>query len=95
MEPRCTVVDLWSVFQAEARLFDDGIGEDLAGDAGDLGFRLGTADAVIEREHKVLSLPYIGDSAVLHLPQRIRNCLPLGIQHGPFQRDIDMSLHLV
>lgn len=83
-----------SVFELEAALFDDGIGKNFTGDTFHLGFGGGPFEAVIEGENKVLSLADVGDSAILHSAQRIRDGLPLGIQHGSFQRDIDMSLHL-
>lgn len=86
---------LSSVFQPETALFNNGIGQHLAGDSSDLGLGFGAIQTIVEREHKILSLPNIGHSAVLHPVQRICHCLPLGIQHGSFQRDIDMSLHLV
>jgi len=85
---------LSSIFQTEAALFDDGIGEHLARDA--LHLRRGgrPLQAIVKGEDKVFSLANIGDSAILHPAQRIRHGLPLGIEHGSFQRDIDMSLHL-
>jgi hypothetical protein len=76
-------------------LFDDGVGADFAGDAFDLGLGCALLKAIFEGQQEVLSLPYIGYTAVFHAAEGICNCLPLGIQHGSFESDIDMSLHRV
>ena len=84
-----------SLFDTEAIVFDDRIGKDLARNA--VNLRLGgiSLQAIIQRQQEILPLPHIGNALILHAPQRISHCLPLGIQHGSFQRDIDMSLHPV
>ena len=86
---------LSSVFEAEGELLDDGVGEDFAGDALDLSLGDAGFEAIFEGQEEVFSLPDIGYTAVFHAAESICNCLPLGIQHGSFESDIDMSLHRV
>ena len=90
-----SVSRLSSVFEAEGELLDDGVGEDFAGDAFDFGLGSAGFEAIFEGQQEILSLADIGDAAVFHAAESICNCLPLGIQHGSFESDIDMSLQRV
>ncbi len=80
-------------FQAEGKLFDYRIGEHLARNPFDLGLRRVLVQSIFQSQQEILPLPYVSNAAIFHSPQCIRDCLPLGIQHRSFQRDIDMSLH--
>ena len=60
-----------------------------------LGLRSVLFQFIVQSQQEILPLPHIGNAAIFHSPQCICNCLPLGIQHRSFQRDIDMSLHPV
>jgi len=84
-----------SGFEAEGELFDDRVGEDLAGDALDLELgRGGTGcERVLEGEEEVLSLADIGDPVQAHAAERSGDGLALGIEDGALQRDIDMGFH--
>lgn len=80
-------------FQTEGKLFDYRIGEYLSRDPFYLGLRRVLFQSIFQGQQEILTLPYVGNAAIFHSPQCIRDCLPLGIQHRSFQRDIDMSLH--
>jgi len=82
-------------FDPEGKFFNDRIGQHFPCYSFHLGLGSALVDTLFEGEQKILPLPDIPDAAVFHAPQRIGHCLPLGIQHGSFQRDIDMSLHSV
>ena len=86
-----------SGFEAEGELFDDRVGEDLAGDALDLGLGMGgiTGEGVVEGELEVLALADVGDAVVLHAAERAGDGLALSVEHGPLQRDVNMRLHSV
>ena len=73
--------------------FDDGVGEDLAGDALDLvagGFR---GEPVGERKGEVFALADGGYVRVADFAQGILDGLALGVQDLCLERDIDMCLH--
>src|ERR1700685_2977430 len=61
-----SVSRLSSVFEAEGELLDDGVGEDFAGDAFDLGLDGALFEAIFEGQEEILSLPHVGDAAVFH-----------------------------
>ena len=86
-----------SGLEAEGVFLDDGVGEDLVGDAFD--FLPGCCgiggEGVFESEQEVLSLADIGDAVVLHAAERAGDGLALGIEHGPLESDIHMRLHEV
>ena len=82
-----------SALEAEGELFDDGVGEDLGGDAFDLLAGGGGVEAVGQREQKVLTLADVGDASVGHAAESVGDRLALCIEHGGFECDIDMSLH--
>jgi hypothetical protein len=84
-----------SGFEAEGELFNDGVGEDFAGDS--LDFKLGlcgvAGERVFEGKQEVLSLANISDARILHAAERASDSLPLSIEHGPLESDIHMRLH--
>ena len=84
-------------FYAEGELFDDGVGEDLAGDAFHFELGLGwiAGERVVEGELEVLSLAHVGDAVVLHAAEGSSDGLALGIENGPLQSDVNMRLHEV
>ena len=86
-----------SGFETEGELFDDGVGEDFAGDALDFKLRLRwiLRERVVESQQEVFSLADVGDAVVLHTTERAGYSLALSIEHGPLQRDIYMRLHQV
>src|ERR1700677_3910609 len=81
-----------SGFEAEGKLLDDRVGEDLAGDA--LDFELGPGriggEGVVEGELEVFSLADVGHAVVLHAAERAGDGLALGIEHGPLTSDVHM-----
>ena len=81
--------------EPERKLFNHRVCEHLARNPFHLGLRGLLFQSIIQSQQEILSLPHFGNTAIFHPPQCICNCLPLGIQHRSFQRDIDMSLHLV
>ena len=86
-----------SGFEAEGELFDDGVGEDLAGDALDLDLGRGGIGGQLVGEGKleVLSLADIGDAFVFHAAERAGYGLALGVEDGPLQCYVHMRLHEV
>ena len=84
-----------SIFEAKGELFDDWVGEDFAGDALDLGDCSVVGEAILEGQEEVFALADICDAAIVHPAERVGYCLALGIEHGSFESDIDMSLHRV
>ena len=82
-------------FEAEGELFDDRVGENLAGDAFDLGLGGDGIKAVGEGEEEVFALANVVDAAVIHPSQRICDRLTLCIQDCSFEGYIDMGLHHV
>ena len=87
------LAELLAVFQLKPELFDDRVGEHLAGNALDLGVGRGAVQRVGQPQDEVLALPHVLDAAVLHFFEGVVNGLPLRIKHGLLQRDIDVSLH--
>jgi hypothetical protein len=90
-----TAKETRSGLKPEGKLFNYRVCQHLSRNPVHLGLRGVLFQSILEGQHKILSLPYIRNAAIFHSPQCIRNCLPLGIQHRSFQRDIDMSLHSV
>ena len=84
-----------SALKPERKLFNHRVCQDFTGNPLHLSLRRLLFQSIVQSQQKILSLPYIGNAAIFHPPQCICNCLPLGIQHRSFQRDIDMSLHPV
>jgi hypothetical protein len=84
-----------SGLKPERKLFNHRVCQDLTRNPLHLGLRGALFQSILQSQQKILSLPHIGNAAIFHSPQCICNRLPLGIQHRSFQRDIDMSLHLV
>jgi len=82
-----------SGFGAEGELFDDGVGEDLAGDAFDFGAGGLDVDAVFEGEEEVLALADVGDAPVFHAAKSIGDGLALGVEDRAFESYVDVSLH--
>ncbi len=71
-----------SRLDAEGEVFDDGVGEDLAGDAFDFGVGGGWIEAVFEGEEEVFALADVGDAAVVHAAERSGYGLALGVEDG-------------
>lgn len=82
-------------FDAEGKLFDDGVGQNLGGDALDLCFRGFGVDSVFKGEEEILSLADVADAFVLHATECIGDGLALSIEDRSFESYIDMSLHRV
>ena len=82
-----------SGFEAEGVFLDDGVDEDLAGDAVEFGLGGGLV-GVVEREEEVLALADVGDAGVVHAAQSVGDGLALRIEDGTLQRDVDMGFHL-
>lgn len=76
----------------EAELLDDGISEDVFGDALDLLSGLFTAEAV-EFEHKEFALANIVDFGIAERGKRAMDRLSLGIEDCGLQHDPDVSFH--
>lgn len=76
--------ELWDAlgFEAEGKLFDDGVGENLSGDTLYLKLGLGrvACERVIEGELEIFSLAHVCDSVVLHTAERSRDGLSLSIE---------------
>ncbi len=78
---------------AVREFFDDGVGQDFAGDALDLsadGVRL---QPIGEGKREILALAHRGYIGETDLSQGILDGLALGVQDRCLQRDIDMRLH--
>jgi hypothetical protein len=82
-----------SGFGAESELFDDGVGEDLAGDAFDFDAGFFRIDAVFDGQEEVLALANIGNVFVFHATQGVGDGLALGIENRAFESDVNVSLH--
>ena len=78
--------------EGEGVLLNDGVDEDLAGDAVDLSAGVFTQGGV-EREDEILPLAHIFNAGILHATKRAGDGLALGVENGALQRDIDMGLH--
>src|SRR5580700_3305425 len=81
------------VFEGISILFDDRVGEDLAGDAVDLRFGFGLAEFAVERKLEIFALAHIPQSLVAHLLQRALDGLALWIQDTLLERHINVSSH--
>jgi len=77
----------------EPEFFDDRIGEHFTRDP--LYFRMsgGCIERIGQTDYKILPLPHVLDSLILHLSKRAVNGLPLRVKNRLFERYIDMSLH--
>src|SRR5271157_1761083 len=80
--------------ELKAVFLDDGVGEDLAGDAIDLGLRVFAADARVERDLEVLALAQIVDALVPHFLQRAVNGFALRVEDTFLERDVDVGFHV-
>ena len=78
----CSIAQVRLGLDAEGELFDDGVGENLAGDAFDLGLGLGTIEAVFEGEEEVFALADVSDALVVHATERSGYGLALGVEDG-------------
>lgn len=76
----------------EAEFFDDGVGEDVAGDAFDLGDGFFAGEAV-EREDEEFSLADVFDFGVAERGEGALDGLSLGIEDGGFGHDPDVGFH--
>jgi len=81
------------IFKMKPKLFDHGIGENVASDSLYFGVGRSGIDVVGQPEHEILSLPHVFNSLVAHLVQGAVDGLTLRIENRLLQRDIDMSLH--
>ena len=84
-------------FEAEGELFDDGVGEHLAGDALDFELGLGWigGESVVEGEEEIFALADVGYAFVVHATERAGYGLALGVEHGALEGDVHMGLHEV
>src|SRR5579862_1822320 len=76
----------------EAEFFDDGIGEDVFGDAFDLRLGLFAAEAV-EGENEEFALADVFDFVVAERRESALNRLALRIEDRGFQHDPDVCFH--
>lgn len=72
------------VFEGEAKLFDDGIGQDLARHALDFGFRLLAIQATVQNNLEIFTLTDILQPLVAQFVKGALNGFALGIQNAPF-----------
>jgi hypothetical protein len=79
-------------FEAVGKLFDHGVGQHVAGDPFDFSPCIGCLHGA-QGELEVLTLPHVLDGGVLHSFQRAMDGLPLRVEDGALQRDVDMRLH--
>ena len=87
-------MDFWGLgFEAVGELFDNGVGEDFAGDALDFGVGGGFFLACFEGEEEVFALADVVDAAVFHAAESVGYGLALGVEHSALESDIDMGLH--
>jgi hypothetical protein len=85
--------DVWGLgFEAEGVFLDDGVDEDLAGDAFDFGGGLGFGE-IVEGEEEVFPLADVLDSLVVHAAEGLGDGLALGVEHGAFEGDEDVGFH--
>lgn len=77
----------------EPELFNDGIGEHFARDPLYLRMGGGCVERIGQADYKILTLPQVLDSLILHLPEGAVDGLTLRVKDRLFERDIDMSLH--
>lgn len=90
----CASIFLSSLgFDLVGELFDDGIGEDFAGDALDFGAGGVWSEGVIEGEEEVFALADGGYALVVHAGEGVADGLALGVEDGGLERDVDMCLH--
>ena len=82
-----------SGFEAEGIFLDDGIGEDFARDAIDLGVGVGLGERRSEAKDEVFALADVVDTLIAHAGESLGDGFSLGVEDGALQRDIDMSLH--
>ena len=85
----------FSSFKPKGELFNHGVGQNLAGDAFDLGLMRSLGQAILKRQEEILALANVRNAFVFHATKRIGNSLSLSVKDGSFQRDIDMGLHYV
>jgi len=78
---------------AVRELFDDRVGENLAGDALHIGAGRLKRKAIGERNREILALAHRSDIREPDLAQGILDGLALRIQNRSLQRDVDMRLH--
>jgi len=71
-------------FKPKGKLFNHRVYQHFTRNPFHLGLRGVLFQSIIQSQQKILSLPYIGNAAILHSPQCICNRLPLGIQHRSF-----------
>lgn len=76
----------------EAKFFDDGVGEDVAGDAFDLGGGYFAGEAV-EGQYEEFSLADVFDFGVAEPSEGTVDGLSLGIEDGGFGHDPDVGFH--
>jgi len=86
-----------SELETDGELFNDWIGEDLAGDALDFELGLGRVrcERVFEGKQEVLSLADVGDTVQANATECAGDGLALGIEDSPLQCDIHVRLHEV
>src|SRR5216684_599709 len=82
-----------SVCEGAAKLFNHWIGEHIAGNALDLGLRLFTTQAAIERQFEVLALADLLQAFIAHLLERTLDGLALGIEDAFLERDVNVGFH--
>ena len=78
---------------AVRKLFDNGVGEDFAGDALDQGAGGVCGEAISEGKREILALANRADVSESDLAEGVLDGLALRIQDRCLQRDIDMCLH--
>ena len=83
----------WLILDPVGVLLDYGVGEDLAGDAFDLGASGAGLEAIGERKHEILALAHGSDIGKTDLAESVVDGLALGIEDRCLWRDIDMRLH--
>src|SRR5579864_1122966 len=79
--------------QRETELFDDRIGQDLAGDTFDFGLGLFPTQASVQRELEILSLPDALQALAAHLLERAVNRFALGVENTLLERNVDVGCH--
>jgi len=84
----------WYLFlNAVRKFFDDGVGEDLAGDAFDLVAGGFGSEPIGEGKREVFALADGGYVRIADFAQGVVDGLALGVQDRCLERDIDMCLH--
>jgi hypothetical protein len=80
-------------FERIRKVFDDRIGENVGGDALNLGLGCIGREGIFEGKNEVFALTNVGDCGMVQAAEGVGDGLPLGIEHRALECDVDVGLH--